>query len=143
VNDSPDNAVINARVASLGSSKSDIFQFSADISVKYLIFSLEAEYDLRNINPHEMGIDKALSQGIRVQSGVFLIPKLLEVAGRFAFIDLGSDFDNDRIWEITPGLSFYFSENHNLKLQFDYSYIKDELLDTEINRARAQITVSF
>ncbi|HLE26333.1 MAG TPA: porin [Thermodesulfobacteriota bacterium] len=143
VNDSPDNVVINNRMFALGSDKSNIFQFSADISVKYSIFSLEAEYDLRNINPDEAGIDSALSQGVRVQSGVFLIPKLIEVAGRFAIIDLGNDFGDDKIWEITPGLSFYFIKNHNLKLQFDYSFIRDELLDTDINRARAQLTVSF
>src|SRR3989304_3772903 len=143
VNDSPDNVVINNRMFALGSGKSNIFQFSADISVKYLIFSLEAEYDLRNINPDEAGIDSALSQGVRVQSGVFLIPKLIEVAGRFAIIDLGNDFGDGKIWEITPGLSFYFIRDRNLKLQFDYSFIRDELLDTDINRARAQLTVSF
>ena len=143
VNDSPDNVVINNRMFALGSDKSNIFQFSTDISVKYLIFSLEAEYDLRNINPDEAGIDSALSQGVRVQSGVFLIPKLIEVAGRFAIIDLGNDFGDDKIWEITPGLSFYFIRNRNLKLQFDYSFIRDEFIDDDINRVRAQLTVSF
>ncbi|MCI0454106.1 MAG: hypothetical protein L0Y68_03810 [Candidatus Dadabacteria bacterium] len=143
VNDSPDNTIINARLASLGVQEADIFQFSADLSVKYRIFSLEAEYDLRNINPNQVGIDSALSQGVRVQSGVFLIPKLIEVAGRFAIIDLGHDFGDEKIWELTPGLSFYFLRSHNLKLQFDYSFIRDELLDTDINRVRAQLTVSF
>src|SRR3972149_5785198 len=143
VNDSPDNVVINNRMFALGSDKSNIFQFSTDISVKYLIFSLEAEYDLRNIIPDEAGIDSALSQGVRFQSGVFLIPKLIEVAGRFAIIDLGNDFGDDKIWEITPGLSFYFIRNRNLKLQFDYSFIRDEFIDDDINRVRAQLTVSF
>ena len=143
VNDSPDDVVINNRMFTLGSDKSNIFQFSADISVKYLIFSLEAEYDLRNINPDEAGIDSALSQGVRVQSGVFLIPKFIEVAGRFAIIDLGNDFGDDKIWEITPGLSFYFIRDRNLKLQFDYSFIRDEFIDDDINRVRAQLTVSF
>ena len=143
VNDSPDNAVINSRVASLGSEKSDIFQFSADISVKYLIFSLEAEYDLRNIDPEETGLGSDLSQGLRIQSGVFLIPKFIEVAGRFVIINLGDEFSNDKIREITPGLSFYFIRNRNLKLQFDYSFIRDEFIDDDINRLRAQLTVSF
>src|SRR3990170_999332 len=137
------NPIIQDRVLALGSDEGNIFQFSADLSVKYLIFSLEAEYDLRNINPDETGIDSALSQGVRVQSGVFLIPKLIEVAGRFAIIDLGNDFGDDKIWEITPGLSFYFIRNRNLKLQFDYSFIRDEFIDDDINRVRAQLTVSF
>ncbi|MGH7802028.1 MAG: porin [Thermodesulfobacteriota bacterium] len=143
VNDRPDNAVINSRVASLGSEKSNIFQFSADISVKYLIFSLEAEYDLRNIDPEETGLGSDLSQGLRIQSGVFLIPKFIEVAGRFVIINLGDEFSNEKIWEITPGLSFYFISNRNLKLQFDYSFIRDEFIDDDINRVRAQLTVSF
>lgn len=143
VNDSPDDVVINNRMFALGSDKSNIFQFSADISVKYLIFSLEAEYDLRNINPDEAGLGSDLSQGLRIQSGVFLIPKFIEVAGRFVIIDLGNDFGADKIWEITPGLSFYFIRNHNLKLQFDYSFIRDEFIDDDINRVRAQLTVSF
>jgi len=75
--------------------------------------------------------------------GVFLIPKLIEVAGRFAIIDLGNDFGDDKIWEITPGLSFYFIRDRNLKLQFDYSFIRDEFIDDDINRVRAQLTVSF
>src|SRR3989337_2086707 len=139
----PGNPIIQDRVLALGSDEGNIFQFSADLSVKYLIFSLEAEYDLRNINPDETGIDSALSQGVRVQSGVFLIPKLIEVAGRFAIIDLGNDFGDDKIWEITPGLSFYFLRDRNLKLQFDYSFIRDEFIDDDINRVRAQLTVSF
>src|SRR3990172_3759609 len=139
----PGNPIIQDRVLALGSDEGNIFQFSADLSVKYLIFSLEAEYDLRNINPDETGIDSALSQGVRVQSGVFLIPKLIEVAGRFAIIDLGNDFGDDKIWEITPGLSFYFIRDRNLKLQFDYSFIRDEFIDDDINRVRAQLTVSF
>ncbi|HWP92197.1 MAG TPA: porin [Thermodesulfobacteriota bacterium] len=140
---SPDNAFINDRVISLGSVKSDIFQFSTDLSIKYLIFSLEAEYDLRNINPNEAGIDSLLSQGIRIQSGIFIVPRTLEVAGRFALIDLDNDSDDDRIWEITPGVSFYFLKNHSLKLQFDYSFIRDEFLDIDTNRFRTQLTVSF
>ncbi len=139
----PGNPIIQDRVLALGSDEGNIFQFSADLSVKYLIFSLEAEYDLRNINPDETGIDSALSQGVRVQSGVFLIPELIEVAGRFAIIDLGNDFGDDKIWEITPGLSFYFIRDRNLKLQFDYSFIRDEFIDDDINRVRAQLKVSF
>jgi hypothetical protein len=111
--------------------------------MKYLIFSLEAEYDLRNINPDEAGIDSVLSQGVRIQSGIFIVPKVVEVAGRFAFIDLDNDSDDDRMWEITPGLSFYFLKNHSLKLQFDYSFIRDEFLDIDTNRFRTQLTVSF
>ncbi|HEY7534781.1 MAG TPA: hypothetical protein VH878_02415, partial [Thermodesulfobacteriota bacterium] len=77
------------------------------------------------------------------QSGVFLVPKLIEIAGRFVIINLGSEFNNDKMLEITPGLSFYFIRNHNLKLQFDYSFIRDEFLNTDTNRVRAQLTVSF
>jgi hypothetical protein len=140
---SPDNAFINDRVTALGSAESDIFQFSADVTIKYLIFSIEAEYDLRNINPDEPAIDSVLAQGIRIQSGVFLIPKVVEVAGRFVLMDLDNNSGDDKIWEVTPGLSFYFTKNHNLKLQFDYSFIRDELLDIDINRFRTQLTVSF
>lgn len=140
---SPDNVFINDRVTALGSDESDILQFTADILIKYLIFSFETEYNLRNINPDEAGIDNALAQGIRIQSGVFLIPEIVEVAGRFVMIDLGIDSGGDRIWEITPGLSFYFTKSHSLKLQFDYSFIRDEFLDVDTNRVRAQFTVSF
>jgi hypothetical protein len=140
---SPDNALLNDRVTALGSAESDIFQFSADLSIKYLVFSFEAEYDLRNISPNETGIDSVLAQGVRVQSGVFLIPKFVEIAGRFALVDLDNDSRDDKIWEVTPGLSFYFTKNHSLKLQFDYSFIRDEVLDIDTNRFRTQFTVSF
>ncbi|MER3446754.1 MAG: hypothetical protein C4291_07890 [Candidatus Dadabacteria bacterium] len=68
---------------------------------------------------------------------------MIEVAGRFVFIDLNNHSGNNRIWEITPGLNFYFTKNHNLKLQFDYSFIRNEFPGRDTNRFRTQFTVSF
>lgn len=63
---------------------------------------------------------------------MFLIPEFIEVAGRYALIDFDDDIaGRDLRYEITPGVSFYFSKSHKLKLQFSYSFIRDEDTDGE------------
>jgi hypothetical protein len=86
-------------------------------------------------------------QGFRVQGGVFLLPKLVEVAGRFALIDYDNDVAGPTLsYEITPGLNFYMSRSHKWKIQLNYSYIKNEFNDSDDvneNIFRAQLQASF
>ncbi len=134
----------------------DLVQFTADVNFKYKIFSIEGEYDARWISPDaDQGVstDTVFDQGFRVQSGVFLIPKLVEVAARFAYIDYDTNVPNiegvddpDNSWQITPGLNFYMSRSHKWKIQLDYSFIKNEFTnasDIDENIFRAQLQAYF
>ena len=125
---------IDERYTELGLTSGDVTSVTADINFKYKIFSVEGEYDGRWIDPDQTGFaGRIYDQGFRIQGGIFLIPKTIEVAGRWAYID----FDNvgtlnpeedptTTMWELTPGLNYYMSHDHRWKIQFSYSYIRNE-----------------
>ncbi len=141
------DAAIEARFDEIGITVGDFAQFTADVNVKYEGFSVEGEYDARWISPQDVDIDTVFDQGFRVQGGVFLLPKLVEVAGRFALIDFDDAVPGpDLSYEITPGLNFYMSRSHKWKIQLDYSFIKNEFTnadDVDENIFRAQLQAYF
>src|SRR3990172_2065748 len=147
------DAAIEARFDEIGIVTGDFAQLTADVNFKYKIFSIEGEYDARWISPDGASIDTVFDQGFRIQSGVFLIPKLVEVAARFAYIDFDASVPNvpdvdepDNQWQITPGLNFYMSHSHKWKIQLDYSFIKNEFTnasDIDENIFRAQLQAYF
>jgi hypothetical protein len=148
----PDNSDLEGRFDDIFGSDApnptaNVVEFTADVNFKYYIFSLEAEYDLRNINPLSSQFVSATDQGFRIQSGIFLVPRLVEIAGRFAFIDFDEDVPGpDLEYEITPGLNFYMSRSHNWKIQLNYSFIKNTFTnasDINENIFRAQLSAYF
>jgi hypothetical protein len=127
--------------------EADVFAITADANFKYSIFSAEAEYQFRTIDPDEGGFEEASDQGFRVQAGLFVVPEFIEVAGRFAYIDFDDDVDGrESSYEVTPGLNFYLSRSHKWKVQLSYSFINDEDTDGEEidqNVFRAQLQAYF
>ncbi|MCI0455296.1 MAG: hypothetical protein L0Y68_09930 [Candidatus Dadabacteria bacterium] len=144
------DADISTRFADIGIVAGDFAQFTADLNFKYKGFSFEGEYDGRWISPdadQAASINTVFDQGFRVQGGVFLLPKLVEVAGRFALIDFDDAVPGpDLSYQITPGINFYMSRSHKWKIQLDYSYIKNEFTkegDIDENIFRAQLQAYF
>ena len=126
--------------------RADVIEVTADAIFKYKIFNIEGDYFLRRIDP-DGGFEEATDHGFRVQSGIFIIPEFIEVAGRFALIDYDDDVTGrDLRYEITPGFNIYLSKSHKYKLQFSYSFIRDEDTDgaeSDENILRAQLQVYF
>jgi hypothetical protein len=139
--------IFGADVIKAGNARADVIAFTADANFKYWIFSLEGEYHIRRIDPEESGFEEATDQGFRAQAGLFIVPEFIEIAGRFALIDFDDDVGGRaKKWEITPGLNFYLSKDHKYKLQFSYSFIRDEDTDNnqiDENVLRAQLQVYF
>lgn len=134
------------RILELGAPEAQVISWTGDINFKHPIFSMEGEYIGRWVDP-EGGADSLYDQGFRVQGGVFLIPNRLELAGRFAYIAFDDEVgDRDNLWEVTPGINYYLSENHRWKIQVDYSFIREEDVAGEqedTNRLRAQVQAYF
>jgi phosphate-selective porin OprO/OprP len=108
--------------------KSEVYELTADLAFKYQNFSLEGSYDFRNIDPNKttpFGQEQA--QGFYLQGGYFLIPKKFEVAARYAWVDPDdpNQKDNNKQQEYTAGSSYYMY-GHNLKLQANYSYFRNQ-----------------
>jgi phosphate-selective porin OprO/OprP len=159
----PDNSELRARMNELGLQFANVSSISADASFKYQIFSFTGEYDGRWIKPNGANADAIFpasvadtyyDQGFEAQAGIFLIPHVLELAGRYAYIRfdrqeslLGPD---ERLpkneWAVTPGINWYLSRSNRWKIQLDYNYIKTSFLtgaDTNENLFRVQLQTYF
>ncbi|MGH7790914.1 MAG: porin [Thermodesulfobacteriota bacterium] len=153
-NKTPDNdidgrfdEIFGGDVIDSGGAEADVFALTADANFKYSIFSAEAEYQFRTIDPDDGTFEETTDQGFRIQAGLFIVPEFIEVAGRFAYIAFDDDVDGrESRYEITPGLNFYLSKSHRWKVQLSYSFINDEDTDGEEidqNVLRAQLQAYF
>jgi hypothetical protein len=147
--------------------------FSSDFEFAREHYSLQ---DATLVGPHEFD-----RQGWRVQAGYFLVPKFVQVVGRYAENDrllnptvasvrnsgLGfarvrnaagefQEAAEKKIDEVTGGLNFYLSRNHQHKLFFDYSRLTRQFAgyvtqgelngsvpDQKDSRFRAMIQMKF
>ncbi|MFN3466580.1 MAG: porin [Candidatus Brocadiales bacterium] len=122
--------------------------FTVDGGLKYKGFSLLSEAFLRNLRePAGVSTRSNRTNGIgyMVQGGYFIIPKRLEVASRYAWLDREFNRDKNDVAilvgegttsrtlgsdeEITFGLNYYFN-GHKNKLQADISRLDQGFLRT-------------
>jgi hypothetical protein len=122
--------------------------FTIDGGLKYKGFSLLTEAFLRSLRePAGVSTRSNRTNGIgyMVQGGYFVIPKRLEVASRYAWLDREFNKDKDDVAilvgegttrrtlgsdeEITFGLNYYFN-GHKNKLQADVSRLDQGFLRT-------------
>lgn len=148
--DETDNSNFRVRgsdFAALGATDLQLITWSADIALLHPRANLEAEYIGANYDASGIDADSAYDQGFRVQGGVFLLPKLLEVGARYAYVDFDEDLGSeDTEWEITPVISYYLGQSHRWKIQADYSFIRAEDIDgnqKDDNRVRLQLQAYF
>ncbi len=116
--------------------------FTADGGLKYKGFSLLTEAFLRNLR--EPGFASTTNAiGYMVQGGYFILPKRLELASRYAWMDREFNRDKEDIGilvgegnnnrtpgseeEITFGLNYYF-KGHKNKIQADVSRLNQGFL---------------
>lgn len=130
------------RCEDIGAAKCDVVQFTADGVFKWMGFSSEVEYQLRNIDPSG-DFDSTLAWGLRAQVGYVYWPYKTGIAFRFAVVDPDTDVGNDKRYEYTPALSYY-PFGHRLKLQADYSYLVEEEPDGgDLNDNRFRVQLQF
>jgi hypothetical protein len=115
----------------------ELTQVTFDIALKSLLaghgVSLEGDINAGRFNTSVTDIE---AWGFRVQGGFFIIPKMFEIALRYAEVNVfKGGGTKDRIYEITTGPSIYILQDHRLKIQVDYSYgykgIWEHLLRTQ------------
>jgi len=129
------------------SARSDVIQYTTDVALEYLNFSLEGGYHYRQIKPKELTTygDQG-ANGLYIQGGVFIVPKKIEIAARYAVVepDNPSKINNNKQSEITGGGSYYLS-GHQIKFQTNYSLINKETSngDEDEHRALATMVLQF
>ncbi len=146
------------RFDELGLIQADMTTITADVNFKMPIFNVQGGYYGRWIDPDEAGItqDTAYDQGFNVQAGVFVMPKTVEFAGRYSYIDydtsssvLPPDAGSTRssTWALAPALNYYISHDHRWKIQAEYEFKRNEFTqgasDEDDNRFSLQLQAYF
>jgi len=121
--------------------KLDVDSYGADLAFKWMGLSLQGEYLLAQAEAQSNG-HLLRAQGFYTQAGYTVIPKKLEVAFRYSYLDPDRDKTNDLVTETTGAVSYYFSK-HNLKLQGDVSNIHDQNTFKDDMQYRVQAQIIF
>lgn len=115
----------------------DYSTWSLDSVFKYRGFSFQTEYYFKNITRHDKsapclqtnaGVCTAFapgllgnSQGWYAQSGYFLLPRKLELAGRYAYWDPDTNAAGDLVKEVNVALTYYVHGNYDQTITLQYS----------------------
>lgn len=119
----------------------DVGQATADLHFKFRGLSMLGDYYWAEADPN-LGSSRS-ANGYNVQAGYFVLPKRLEAAVRYAFID--RDRESRDFREIGGGLGYFFF-GHNLKIQADVRSLMDEIPggeDRDTMEYRAQVQAIF
>jgi phosphate-selective porin OprO/OprP len=131
-------------------------QMMEEFRFKWRGFSLQHEFHWKQVENTLATEDDARGRtdltGSYVQAGYFPhylireVPRQLEFAVRYAFVDPNVDLSNDLQQEVTAAINWFFS-GHSNKLTFEISHLRVEdpvsLMDQSEERARMQWDISF
>ncbi|MFZ3207699.1 MAG: porin [Geobacteraceae bacterium] len=102
--------------------KIEVNTASADLAFKWLGASVQAEYFWAQADGNIAPEKTQRAQGFYAQAGYFVIPKHLELAARYSYVDSDRDKSLNLQTETQGAVSYYFNK-HNLKLQGDITNI--------------------
>ncbi|WP_447598447.1 porin [Nitrospira sp. Nam80] len=125
----------NAR--QLGWGLIDYFTYAVDGVFKYRGFSLQGEWYFKNIDRHQHGLPcmntactltapglLGNATGWYVQAGYYLIPRYLEVAGRFAYWDPDTNAADDLIYQTDASINWFLGGTYDHQIMITYSNIQ-------------------
>jgi phosphate-selective porin OprO/OprP len=121
--------------------KVDIDSFGIDAAFKWMGFSAQGEYFMGQAEGQDSA-KKLRARGFYTQAGYFIIPKHLELAARYSYVDPNRDTSQDLQSEIQGAVSYYFSK-HNLKLQADVTNIHKQPNRSDDLQYRVQAQIIF
>ncbi len=150
-----DSGALIERFIELDISKGNVVSVTGDAAYKLPMFNVEAAYLGRWIEPEIGGGGTVYDQGLRIQTGLFLVPDTIEMAGRWAYIfydtspgvaEVGEAL-RDTSSELTTGINYYISKSNKWKLQLSYSFLNDTFTqgapDTDQKGLRIQFQALF
>lgn len=92
-----------------------------DTAFKFRGLSMTGEYFIGQADGNTTG-NTVRAQGFYAQLGYFVVPRCLELAARYSYLDPNRDVAND-LWVETTGAVSWYINDHNLKLQADYTNV--------------------
>ncbi|HEY6871812.1 MAG TPA: porin [Geobacteraceae bacterium] len=120
--------------------KIDVTTAGVDAVFKWKGLSLQGEY-LAAEGDGQTTHTTVRAHGFYTQAGYCVIPKKLEIEGRYSYYDPDRDVINNTQTEVAGGASYYF-DKHNLKVQADVAKLYNQIgkADDVQYRLQAQIT---
>jgi len=122
------------------SEKVDVNLYGVDAAFKWQGLFAQGEYLFGEAEGDTTG-NALRGQGLYAQAGYCIVPKTLEVALRYSFVDADKKKSDDLRSEVQGAVSYYFNK-HNLKLQGDITEAHDQSKgssDDLIYRLQAQV----
>jgi phosphate-selective porin OprO/OprP len=98
--------------------KIEVNTAGADLAFKWRGLSAQGEYFWAQGDGNSSAQTTQRAHGFYAQTGYFIIPKHLEAAVRYSYVDPNRDKANDLQTDVQGAISYYFNK-HNLKLQAD------------------------
>ncbi|OGW51414.1 MAG: hypothetical protein A2V62_08785 [Nitrospirae bacterium RBG_19FT_COMBO_58_9] len=139
------NLNVRRQLATLGNARQlgwgilDYSTYAFDGVFKYRGFSLQGEWYWKNINRHQKtapflgpvadangGFAPGLlgnATGWYVQSGYYLIPRKLQLAGRYAWWDPDTNAAGDLIKQVDAALTYYVNGTYDHQITIQYSNV--------------------
>jgi phosphate-selective porin len=151
------NTQISTAIASLGNGRLlnqgvvNLGTTGVDFIFKYKGLSLQSEGFVRNVDTRDPSKRIGNATGFYVQGGYFVVPKTIEVVGRYSYMDPDTHSAQDTLTSALGGLNWYLN-GHEHKLQFDYGVVTTHLSAVDTvggavtlieNRFRLQYTIVF
>lgn len=163
INTSSDNAFVGLDLANLNIRRQlaafgngrqlglgivDYSTWAVDGVFKYRGFSLQGEFYYKNVNRHDKGLpcmnaactatapnNFGNATGFYVQSGYYLIPRTLELAGRFSYWDPDTNSAGDLIRQTDASLNWFLNGTYDHQIMLTYSNTQFETGGYAIGRS--------
>lgn len=112
----------------------DYLTWAVDGVFKYRGFSLQGEFFYKNVNRHDKGLPcmnvacsttapglLGNSTGWYVQSGYYVIPRYLELAGRFSYWDPDTNAGGDLVYQTDASVNWFLNGTYDHQIMVTYS----------------------
>jgi hypothetical protein len=158
------NTQVSTAIASLGNGRLlnqgvvNLGTTGVDVIFKYKGLSLQGEGFIRNVDHRGQNVPGAVQQsyvgnatGYYVQGGYFVVPKTIEVVGRYGYMDPDTRRTQDTLTSALGGINWYLNGHEN-KFQLDFGVLTTHLSAADTgsgavtlieNRVRVQYTIVF
>lgn len=99
--------------------RADYVAGTADVSLRWMGFSLAADGYLRQVSPDDPAVDSYSGWGFMITSGFFILPQRLEAVARFSELRLDADVEETRRREAGLGVNIYH-RGHDVKTRIQF-----------------------
>jgi phosphate-selective porin len=127
--------------AEIGDRKFSLFAYGVDVFFNTGGLVIEAEYDAYRENDNRSGYEDINGDGWYLQAGYLIFPKI-ELAARYQEMDFDHNSETDKLMWTSIGLNYYL-RGHNLKMQAEYIFKREQVEDPDNDLFQVQLQFDF